>query len=97
MRLIPLAALILSLSEPAFAQDWVRFVSPQDGFSANYPGQPKVDATTYVTEPLRRLLGAHRGGQQRCGRGSDYRLFHWPFHPCETGMSGTASYLLLIS
>lgn len=50
MRLIPLAAFILCLSEPAVAQDWARFVSPDDGFSANYPGTPKVDVTTYGTQ-----------------------------------------------
>src|SRR5687768_1070325 len=33
--LIP-AALIVSMSMPAFAQDWMRFVSRDDGFSANY-------------------------------------------------------------
>jgi len=50
MRWIPLAVVILSLSQPAFAQDWTRFVSTDDGFSANFPGQPKVDVTTYATE-----------------------------------------------
>ena len=50
MRLIPLAVVILSLSQPAFAQEWTRSVSTEDGFSANYPGQPKVEATTYATE-----------------------------------------------
>ncbi len=55
MRLIPLAsvipaALILSVSAPAFAQDWTRFVSTDDGFSANYPGQPKIEVITYATE-----------------------------------------------
>jgi hypothetical protein len=53
MRLSPLAfalALSVSVAVPAAAQDWARFVSPADGFSANYPGQPKVEATTYTTE-----------------------------------------------
>ena len=50
MRWIPLAVVILSLPEPAFAQDWARFVNIDDGFSANYPGQPRVDVTTYPTE-----------------------------------------------
>jgi len=47
--LIP-AALMLSLAQPAFAQDWARFVSPEDGFSANYPGKPKAETTTYLTQ-----------------------------------------------
>jgi hypothetical protein len=50
MRVMVPAAVILSLSGPAFAQDWTRVVSPEDGFSANYPGQPKVETTTYVSE-----------------------------------------------
>ena len=43
MRLIPLipAALIVSLAQPVSAQDWTRFTSIEDGFSANYPGQPR--------------------------------------------------------
>jgi hypothetical protein len=49
MRFI-LAVLILSIAEPALAQDWMRFVSRDDGFSANYPGQPKSEVITYVTE-----------------------------------------------
>jgi len=57
MRSIIPAALILSLSSPAVAQEWARFVSPEDGFSANYPGQPKVEVTTYTTE-YRQLLPA---------------------------------------
>ncbi len=50
MRVVIPAALILSLSQPAFAQDWARFVSPEDGFSANYPGPPKVATITYTTQ-----------------------------------------------
>ena len=50
MRVMIPAALIISLSQPALAQDWARFVSPEDGFSANYPGQPKVETTTYTSE-----------------------------------------------
>jgi hypothetical protein len=50
MRLLIPAALMLSLSQPAFAEDWARFVTPEDGFSANYPGKPKVETTTYTSE-----------------------------------------------
>jgi hypothetical protein len=50
MRLVIPAALILSLSQSAFAQDWMRFVNPEEGFSTNYPGQPKVETTTYATQ-----------------------------------------------
>jgi hypothetical protein len=71
MRLIPAipAALILLVipatafsqdgsAQGAGANDWARFVSPEDGFSANYPGQPKMDAVTYTTE-YRVPLPAH--------------------------------------
>jgi hypothetical protein len=50
MRWIPVAVVILFLSTPAFAQEWTRFVNTDDGFSANFPGQPKVDVMTYATE-----------------------------------------------
>jgi hypothetical protein len=43
-------AFVLCCSHPALAQDWARFVSADDGFSANYPGQPKIESTTYTTE-----------------------------------------------
>lgn len=45
-----LVASVLSVAHPAFAQDWARFVSPEDGFSANFPGQPKIETTTYTSE-----------------------------------------------
>jgi hypothetical protein len=52
MRFRPLipAALIVCVSVPAHAQEWTRLVSPEDGFSANYPGRPKTESTTYLTE-----------------------------------------------
>lgn len=52
MRLIPLipAALIVLVSAPGFAQDWIPVTNTEDGFRANYPGQPKVETITYSTE-----------------------------------------------
>lgn len=52
MRFRPLipAALIVCASQSALAQEWTRFLSPEDGFSANYPGKPKVETTTYLSE-----------------------------------------------
>jgi hypothetical protein len=79
MRLIPLipAALILSLSQPAFAQDWARFVSPDDGFSANYPGQPKAETITYTSQYEQPLPGRVYTAADALGRYSttvvDYR------------------------
>jgi hypothetical protein len=52
MRFRPLipAALIVCASQSVLAQEWTRFLSPEDGFSANYPGKPKVETTTYLSE-----------------------------------------------
>ncbi|HKH70443.1 MAG TPA: hypothetical protein VKA59_03795 [Vicinamibacterales bacterium] len=52
MRFRPLipVALIVCASQSALAQEWTRFVSPEDGFSANYPGKPKIETTTYLSE-----------------------------------------------
>jgi len=52
MRLIPVVAtaLVLSISGPAFAQEWVEFASREDRFTCNFPGQPKVTETTYRSE-----------------------------------------------
>jgi hypothetical protein len=49
--LIPLAlAATLSAVGPASAQDWAPMTSTEDGFRANFPGQPQVDTITYTTE-----------------------------------------------
>ena len=52
MRLIPLvpAALILCVSAPAAAQDWIEYSSRADFFTVNFPAQPKVREITYRTE-----------------------------------------------
>ena len=43
-------ASILCLSAPAVAQDWTEFRSLDDGFTLNFPGQPNVEETTFVSE-----------------------------------------------
>ena len=77
MRLLIPAALILSLSQPAFAQDWTRFASPAEGFSSNYPGQPTVETTTYTTEYRQQLPARIFSAADALGRYStmvvDYR------------------------
>ena len=79
MRVIPLipAALIVLLAQPVSAQDWTRFVSTEDGFSANYPGQPKVEAITYTSEYRQQLPGRTYTASDSLGRYSttvvDYR------------------------
>ncbi len=51
MRLIPLVpALILLMSGPSIAQDWVEYASRADMFTVNFPSQPKVQDITYRTE-----------------------------------------------
>ena len=53
MRLIPLAAavaLILFISAPSFAQEWIEYANRGDFFSVNLPSQPKVKEITYGTE-----------------------------------------------
>jgi len=79
MRLISLipAALIVSLAQPVSAQDWARFTSIDDGFSANYPGSPKVETITYTTEYRQQLPGKVYSASDPLGRYSttvvDYR------------------------
>jgi hypothetical protein len=52
MRFSPLVAaiLLLSLSTPASAQEWIEYVSKEDRFTGNFPGQPRVTQTTYTTQ-----------------------------------------------
>jgi hypothetical protein len=52
MRLIPLvsAAILLLLPGPSFAQDWIEYGSRNDFFTVNFPGDPQVADTTYMSE-----------------------------------------------
>ena len=52
MRLIPIvaAALMLSVSGPVFAQEWIEFANREDRFTCNFPGQPDVTETTWISE-----------------------------------------------
>ena len=52
MRFSPLVAatLLVSLSIPASAQEWIEYVNREDRFTGNFPGQPKVTQTTYVSQ-----------------------------------------------
>ena len=79
MRFRPLiaAALVVCASQSALAQEWARFVSPEDGFSANYPGKPKAETTTYLTEYRQTLPAKVYSAADALGRYSttvvDYR------------------------
>jgi hypothetical protein len=57
MRLIPLLSVALAASAPLLAQDWQTATVAEDGFRANFPGQPTVERITYETEFHMRLPG----------------------------------------
>src|SRR5437016_14392233 len=44
------AAVVLSMSGPLFAQEWIEFANREDRFTCNFPSQPKVMETTYRSE-----------------------------------------------
>jgi hypothetical protein len=45
-----IAILIIFIPTSAFAQGWIEYVNRMDRFSINFPGQPKVDTITWVSE-----------------------------------------------
>jgi hypothetical protein len=71
MRQISITALLalgFVLSGAAHAQGWIKFVSEQDQFLVNFPGEPTVVETDYVTEsnatvPSRVYSAMARGGR----------------------------------
>jgi hypothetical protein len=52
MRRIPLIStiLVLSVSGPLLAQEWIEFASREDRFTCNFPTQPKITETTYRSQ-----------------------------------------------
>lgn len=44
------AAFLLSITPPAFAQEWIEFKSLDDRFTCNFPVQPTVTQTTYTSQ-----------------------------------------------
>jgi hypothetical protein len=48
--LVTTAALILFVSGPSFAQEWIQYASKADLFGVNFPVEPKVQDITYATE-----------------------------------------------
>jgi hypothetical protein len=50
MNAIVAATLVLTMSAPAFGQEWTEFVSREDRFSTNFPGSPKVTESTYRSQ-----------------------------------------------
>ena len=43
-------ALVLSISGSAVAQEWAEYRNSEDGFSVNFPGQPRVSQITYKSQ-----------------------------------------------
>jgi hypothetical protein len=50
MRAAIAVVLALSVAAPALAQEWTEFASTEDRFSINFPGPPRVTATTYKSQ-----------------------------------------------
>ena len=50
MRWSIAAAMVVSLSTAALAQEWTEFVSREDGFSTNFPGSPTLTESTYRSQ-----------------------------------------------
>lgn len=50
MKCVIVAAMVVSLSTAAFAQEWTEFVSKEDGFSTNFPGTPAITESTYRSQ-----------------------------------------------
>ena len=51
MRVIAICvALLLSSTGVAVAQEWQEFVFQKDGFSINFPGQPRITEITWQSQ-----------------------------------------------
>ena len=49
IRFVPLL-IILFLSETSVAQEWIEYKNSEEGFSINFPKEPAVRTTTYLSE-----------------------------------------------
>ena len=70
MRLmtVVVAASAVLAAAPASAQDWTEFASQEDRFTCNFPGEPEVTETTWVSE-----MGAESRARLRRREGSRNR------------------------
>src|SRR5262245_54309205 len=81
MRLISwmAAAVALSLATPVLAQEaWDNFKFPEDGFEVNFPGKPKVETSTYMSQyrytlPAK-VYSASHGAERYSVTVVDYRV-----------------------
>ena len=78
MRLIPIVvtAVLLRGGTPAVAQEWIEFANREDRFTCNFPGQPVVTETTWISEyeavlPAR-VYSAERGPSRYSVTVADY-------------------------
>ena len=55
--LVSTAAVVLFMSAPSLAQEWIQYASRADLFGVNFPREPKVQDITYATEYGISLLG----------------------------------------
>jgi hypothetical protein len=55
LRSLAAAAFIVWMSTPAFAQEWRDFAFQQDRFTCNFPGDPKITDTTFMSQFGHRL------------------------------------------
>src|SRR5688572_31819196 len=70
-------ALLAPIGPPVFAQEWVEFISRDDGFRVNFPGTPAMTTTTFTSEygavlPAR-VYSVTRGGRKFSMTVVDYR------------------------
>ncbi len=49
-RTLVVSALLLSVSRPSLAQEWIQYASKADLFGVNFPTEPKVQEISYTTE-----------------------------------------------
>jgi len=77
LRSLLSVALLVSFATSATAQEWIEFVSRDDGFRVNFPATPVVTTTTFTSEygaalPAR-VYGATQRGQKYSMTVVDYR------------------------
>jgi hypothetical protein len=71
------AALVLSFTSPAVAQEWENFQFADDGFEVNFPGRPEIEETTWISqynyELPARVYSASLGAARYSATVVDYR------------------------
>jgi hypothetical protein len=55
LRSLAAAALVVWMSTPASAQEWMDYTFKQDRFTCNFPGEPKITETTFTSQFGHRL------------------------------------------